>query len=156
MSRSYGTRMRSPLGAPGVTSTVCAATSNPVTSPRTTLTSRRRLKMARSGMAISSADSAPVADLICERLEQVEVTPVDQRDLRARPAQMADGLEPAEAPTHDHDPKRPSGRRAQEREHERGTNRGQAGDDEQPAADRVAERIGAVASSADAARGGSW
>jgi len=107
-------------------------------------------------MAISSADSAPVADLICERLEQVEVTPVDQRDLRARPAQMADGLEPAEAPTHDHDPKRPSGRRAQEREHERGTNRGQAGGDEQPAADRVAERIGAVASSADAARGGSW
>src|SRR5215204_3447321 len=48
MSTSYGTRIRSPLGAPGVTSTVCAATSNPVTSPRTTLTSRRRLKMARN------------------------------------------------------------------------------------------------------------
>ena len=42
-------------------------------------------------------------DLVGQRLEQVEVAPVDQRDLDRRAAQLRDGLQPAEAAAdHDH------------------------------------------------------
>ena len=41
-------------------------------------------------------------DLVGERLKEVEVAPVDERDLHGRPLEVQRGLEPAEAaPDHD-------------------------------------------------------
>ena len=52
---------------------------------------------------MSAGDSAGGRDLVEERLEEVVVRAVDERDVDRGAAQGARGDEPAEAAAHDHD-----------------------------------------------------
>ena len=62
-------------------------------------------------------------DLVGERLEEVEVAPVDERDLDGRTPQLQDGLDPAEA-TADHDDMLPPGGRCGSRASHQAASRG--------------------------------
>jgi hypothetical protein len=62
------------------------------------------LNTARSGYATSPRRQRPGRDLVGERLEEVEVAPVDQRDVHACSPQAEGSLQAAEAAADDHDP----------------------------------------------------
>jgi hypothetical protein len=80
------------------------ARSTSPTSPSSTRTFDERLKIERSGVAILARRQRAGRDLVDERLEEVEVPPVDQRHLEVVVlAQLVDRLQPAEAAAdHDH------------------------------------------------------
>ena len=73
------------------------------TSASTTRTLRWRLKIAPQWIRDLAGRERAGRDLIGQRLEQVEVPPVDQRHVDRRPAKLLDGLEPAEAAADDDD-----------------------------------------------------
>ena len=63
---------------------------------------RQRLRTARIGERDISRRQAAGRDLVQQRLEEMEVAPVDHRHLNGRPLERVRGVQPAETAADDH------------------------------------------------------
>ena len=62
----------------------------------------RRLEDRAQGVGNLAGREGPGGDLVGQRLEEMEVAAVDERDLDRGATQALDGVDPAEAPADDH------------------------------------------------------